>query len=142
MFRRSFLGHILELCRTRHKRLYILQEINPRWFQMKKHFFMKTWGWDQTLEVKGYALTVKVQFLTKLWKKEDQCTSIFHFADRPELPYEVDFWRNSFQKNRVSEIVTFLDFVGGWFWTFPNRFLQICKQFGLNLDGKCRQGPN
>ena len=28
--------------------------------------------------------------------KEDQCTSIFHFADRPEVPYEVDFRRNSF----------------------------------------------
>ena len=31
-----FLGHSLELCRTRRKRLYILQEINPRWLQMKK----------------------------------------------------------------------------------------------------------
>ena len=39
-----FLGHILELCRTRRKRLYILQEINPRWLQMKKWFFMKNWG--------------------------------------------------------------------------------------------------
>ena len=29
-------------------------------------------------------------------EKEDQCTSIFHFADRPELPYQVDFWRKSF----------------------------------------------
>ena len=39
-----FLGHILELYRTRRKRLYILQEINPRWLQMKKCFFMKNWG--------------------------------------------------------------------------------------------------
>ena len=30
-----FLCHILELCRTRRKRLCILQEINPRWLQMK-----------------------------------------------------------------------------------------------------------
>ena len=39
-----FLGHILELYRTRRKRLYILQEIHPRWLQMKKCFFMKNWG--------------------------------------------------------------------------------------------------
>ena len=47
-----FLGNILELCRTRRKRLYILQEINPRWLQMKKCFFMKNWDCDQTPEVK------------------------------------------------------------------------------------------
>ena len=39
-----FWGHILELCRTRRKRLYVLQEISPRWLQMKKCFFMKNWG--------------------------------------------------------------------------------------------------
>ena len=33
-----FFGHILELCRTRRTRLYILQEINPRWLQMKNTF--------------------------------------------------------------------------------------------------------
>ena len=34
LFRTSFLGHILELCRTRRKRLYVLPEINPKWLQM------------------------------------------------------------------------------------------------------------
>ena len=37
-----FLCQILELCRTRRKRLYILQEINPRWLQTKKCFHEKT----------------------------------------------------------------------------------------------------
>ena len=41
--------------------------------------------------VKVIFLIVEIVFLQKLWKKEDQCTSILHFADRPELPYEVDF---------------------------------------------------
>ena len=41
--------------------------------------------------VKVILLIVEIVFLQKVWKKEDQCTSIFHFADRPELPYEVDF---------------------------------------------------
>ena len=36
LFRRSFFDSILELCRTRRKRLYVLQEINPRRLQMKK----------------------------------------------------------------------------------------------------------
>ena len=40
--------------------------------------------------VKVICLIVEIKFLQKVWKKEDQCTSIFHFADRPELPYEVD----------------------------------------------------
>ena len=41
--------------------------------------------------VKVNFLIVEIVFLQKLWKKEDQRTSIFHFVDRPELPYEVDF---------------------------------------------------
>jgi len=85
-FRRSLFDSILELCRTRRKRLYVLQEINQRRLQMKKSFFMKTWGRDQKLEVKGRFLVVKTQFSRKVWKLEDQCTSILPQADRPELP--------------------------------------------------------
>ena len=33
----------------------------------------------------------KVKFLMKRRKKEDQCASILPRADRPEVPYEVDF---------------------------------------------------
>ena len=36
-----FLDPILELRRARRKRLYVLQEINPRWLQMKKCFHEK-----------------------------------------------------------------------------------------------------
>ena len=49
--------------------------------------------------VKVVFLIIGSVFLQKLWKTEDQCTSIFHFADRPELPYEVDFSRNRFARN-------------------------------------------
>ena len=124
----GFLDPILELGRTRRKRLYVLPEINPKLLQMKKCFFRKNWGWDSKHEVKGYVLVVKVQILKKRWKKEDQCTSIFHFADRPEVPYEVDFWRNSFpQKNGFQKIRR----VWRWCWTFPKRFLQVCNHVGL-----------
>ena len=44
LFRRSFFDSILELCRTRRKRLYVLQEINQRRLQMKKCFSRKNWG--------------------------------------------------------------------------------------------------
>ena len=135
-----FLVHILELCRTRRKRLYIyiLQEINPRWLQMTKCFFMKNWGWDQTLEVKGCFLIVKVQFLKKVWKKEDQCTSIFNFADRPEVPYEVDFWRNSCPtKNRFSDLLTLLDCFGGWLLEFLRDLCNFVRSWAWNRDGKC-----
>ena len=44
---------------------------------------------------------VEIKFLQKIRKKEDQCTSIFHFADRPEVPYEVDFRRKSFLQKTV-----------------------------------------
>ena len=132
-----FLGHILELCRPRRKRLYNLQEINPRWLQMKKCFFMKNWGWDQQLEVQISFVIVKIKFLKNMWKKEDQCTSISHFADRPE----VDFWRTKmFQQNRFSENVTCLDFFGGWFGVFPKRFLRMCKDFGLEPRRKMLLG--
>jgi hypothetical protein len=86
LFRRSLFDSILELCRTRRKRLYVPQEINQRRLQMKKYFFRETWGRDQKLEVKGRFLVVKTQFLRKVWKLENQCTSILPQADRPELP--------------------------------------------------------
>ena len=131
-----FLGHNLKLCWTRRKRLYVPPEINQRRLQMKKCFFRKNWGWDTKLEVKGYVLVVKVQFLQqKVWKIEDRCTSILPQADRPELPYEVDFWRNRFEEtfrtNRFSEKFTFFGFLGGWVWVFPKRFWWDCKDFGL-----------
>ena len=139
VFRRSFLSHILELCRAHLKRLYILQEIDQRRLQMKKCFFMKNWGWDQTHEVK-ICFYLKSPVFKKVWKKEDQCTSIFHFADRPELPYEVDFWRNSFPTKRFSENFAFNDFVGGWFGAFPKIFLRICKDFGLEPRREMMRG--
>ena len=51
VFRRSLFDSILELCRTRRKRLYVLPEINQIRLQMKTDFSMeklgsrsKTWG--------------------------------------------------------------------------------------------------
>ena len=46
--------------------------------------------------VKVFFFIVESVFLQTLWKTEDQCTSILHFADRPEVPYEVDFWQKTF----------------------------------------------
>ena len=135
-----FLGHKLELCWARRKRLYVLPEINPKLLQMKKCFLRKNWGWYDKLEVKGYVLVPKVQFLKKLWKKEDQCTSIFHFADRPEVPYEVDFWRKSFPEKWFSDNLTFVDLLGRWFWAFPKRFRGVCKHFGLEPWRKMMRG--
>ena len=144
VFRRLFLGHILELCRTRRKRLYVLPEINPKLLQMKKCFFRKNWGWDQQLEVKGYVFVVKVQFLKKLWKKEDQCTSIFHFADRPEVPYEVDFWRKSFPttKSVFGNVCVFGRFLEGDVGRFRREFCEFVRILAWNRDGKWWEGHN
>ena len=140
VFKRSFLDPILELCRTHRKRLYVLPEMNPKWLQMKKCFVRNNWGWDETNEIKGYALVQKVKFLKNIWKKEDQCTNIFHFADRPELTYEVDFRRNSFPNKWFSETLTCLHLCGEWFRTCPKRFLQSCNHFGLEPRRKMLPG--
>ena len=138
VFRRLFLDPILELGRTHRKRLYVLPEINPKLLQVKKCFFKKHWGWDQQLEVKGYDSVMKVQLLKKLWKKEDQCTSIFHFADRPEVPYEVDFWRNRFAQTSVfRKKCVFFFFFGGWFWVFRKYVDGFVRIVAWNQDGKC-----
>ena len=49
-----FLDPILELCRTRRKRLYVLQEINPRWLQMKKMPFHGKLGLRSKIQRKSY----------------------------------------------------------------------------------------
>ena len=46
--------------------------------------------------VKVICLIVEITFLQKVWKN-DQCTSIFHLADWPEVPYEVAFDERVFQ---------------------------------------------
>ena len=109
----------------------------------EKCFFRKNWGWDQQLEVKVLFLIVKVQFLRKIWKIEDQCASIFHFADRPELPYEVDFWRNRFAQNigfrKSWRVWTFLE---GEFGCFRRDFYEFVRILAWNRDEKCCQDPN
>ena len=57
----------------------------------EKFFFHEKKGLRSKHLVKVILLIVEIKSLQKVWKKEDQCTSIFHFADQPELPYEVDF---------------------------------------------------
>ena len=136
------LGHILELCRTRRKRLYVLQEINPRWLQMKRCFFMKKLGLRSNSWGKNPFCIVKVQSLKNVWKKEDQCTSIFHFADRPEVPYEVDFRRKIFSKNRFSENVTCFILFEGDFGRFQRDFFICVISLAWNRDGKWWEGVN
>ena len=88
--------------------------------------------------VKNICLIVEIVFLQKLWKKEDQRTSIFHFADRPELPYEVDFWRNRFAQNiDFQKCWRFFTFAEGDFGRFPKYFCEFVRILAWNRDGKC-----
>ena len=110
---------------------------------MKKCVFMKTWGRDQKLQIKGRFLIVKVQFLKKVKKIEDQCASLFHFADRPELPYEVDFRRNRFPaKIGFQKISRFWVFLEGGFVRFREDFDGFVRILAWNPDEKCCQGIN
>ena len=123
-----FFCHILEWFRTHRKMLYILQEINPRWLQMKKCLFMKDWGWDQTHEVKVRFLIVEIQFLKKVWKKRInvRAFSILRIGLRCHM-------RSNFEETVFpnKSVFWFVYVFGGWFWTFPKRFLQVCNHFGL-----------
>ena len=99
---------------------------HQKWLKMKKCSFRKNWGQDQTPEVKGRFLVVKVKFLKKRWKKEDQCTSILPQADWPELPYEVDFWRNRFAQN--------IAFQKSWrFWLFWKVVWGVFEEISMSL---------
>ena len=117
LFRTSFFDSILELCRTRRKRLYVLQEINPRWLQMKKCFFRKNWGRDQTLEVKGYVLVVKVQcfpfFFRKDERKRIKVRAFSTLRIGLSCHMRSTFEESVFRQKRFSEILTFLNFFGG-----------------------------
>ena len=139
-FRRSFLGSYFRImsnpsqkaiCSSRNKSQMAPNE--KVLFHEKLGLRSNTWG---TIPF----LIVKVQFLKKLWKKEDQCTSIFHFADRPEVPYEVDFWRNSFSKQKpVSENSTFFECDFG---CFLRDFWKCVRILAWSKDGKCCQALN
>ena len=73
--------------------------------------------------------------LKKRWKKEDQCTSIFHFADRPEVPYEVDLGRNSFPTK-----IGFQN--SGDFMNFGRFFEKnVCPKSDPEVSGRCL-GPS
>ena len=60
-------------------------------------------------------------------KERDQCTSIFHFADRPEVPYEVDFRRHSFPEKLVFRKC----YVFGFFWRV---ILDVSKDIFASLQ--------
>ena len=91
-------------------------------------------------------LIVEIVFLQKVWKKEDQCTSIFHFADRPELPYEDDFWRNRFPTKigfqKIWRLLSFWDFWEGGFGCFRKDFDGFVIILARKNDEKCSQGVN
>ena len=67
----------------------------PKW---KSVFSWKT-GVEINNTRQQLFLIIKINFLKIICKKDDQYTVILLFADRPELPYEVDFWRNRFAQN-------------------------------------------
>ena len=149
VFRRSLFDSILELCRTRRTRLYVLREMKQIRLQMKTNFFMEKLGSRSKSCGKRLCLcretpVVFFQFFWKRWKKEDQCTSISHFADRPELPYEVDFRRNRFPTKISFQKIWrfFLAFWEGGFGCFLKDFFGFVKMLAWNRDGKCCQGVN
>ena len=147
LFRKSLVDSILELCRTRRTRLYVLREINQIRLQMKTYFFMEKLGsrsksWGKRLCF-GRESPVFSSLFLEGWKKEDQCTSIFHFADRPELPYEVDFWRKSFPiKIGFRKIVRFCAFLECVFLCFSRDFGEFVRILARNPDEKLRDGVN
>ena len=88
----------------------------------KVSFHEKLWLRSKR-QVKVRFFIVEIKFLQKVWKKEDQCTSIFHFADRPEVPYEVDFWRNSFPKEIGFQKM----------WSFRRVILDVSKEIFASM---------
>ena len=116
----------IQLCRASPKRLYVLLEKHQRRLLMKK------WGGGGGIKIsiKGYASVPKVQFVKKLGEQKNQCTSILPQADRPEMPCEVNFWPESFEKNVwMSGTVTFWD---GDVERFQKGFLQFVSILAWN----------
>ena len=131
LFRRSLFDSILELCLAHHKRLYILQEINQRRLQMKKCFFTENWGWDQTLEVKGYVLVVKVSFWRKYERKRINVQAFSTLQIGLSCHMRSTFQETVLHETSVSKKLTLLFFFGGRLWVFPKRFRWVCKDFSL-----------
>ena len=115
------------ICSSRNKSKMAPNE--KVFFQDKLGLRSKTWG-------KRLCFGRESPVFEESMKERRQCTSIFHFADRPEVPYEVDFWRNSFTDKTVFKKIVF----GRWFWTFPHIFLHCCNQFGLEPWRKMMRG--
>ena len=131
LFRRSFFESILDLCWTRRKRLYILQEINPRWLQMKKCFswktrvVIKTPGKSKFFYRRNQVFAESIKEKGSMYEHFPLCGSAWGAIWGRLLKKEFS------DKNRFSHLLTFLDFLGGWFCAFPNRFLWVCRDFGL-----------
>ena len=69
---------------------------------------------------------------------EERGSMYFHFADRPELPYEVDFSRNRFARNIGFENMwRFESFLEGEFGCFRRDSGEFVGILTWNRDGKC-----
>ena len=98
VFRRSFFGSYFRImsnpsqkaiCSTRNK-----SQMAPN----EKMCFHEKLGLRSNTPGKRLCFGRESPVFEESMKEEDQCTSIFHFADRPELPYEVDFEEIVFPK--------------------------------------------
>ena len=138
-----FLGHILELWRIRRKRLYILQEINPRWLQMKKCFFMKNWGWNEKHQVKVNFWSCTSSFWRKYERKRINVRAFSTLRIGLSCHMRSTFEERVFQqKNGFQKIWWFWDFLEGGLGCFRRDFDEFVSILAWNRDGKWWEGPN
>ena len=130
VFRRSLFDSILELCRTRRKRLYVLREINQIRLQMKSYFFMEKLGsrsnsWGKRLCVGRESLF----FSGFLRKDERKRINVRAFSTlrigqscRTRSTFDETVFRQKSVFRNFDVFLCFWDFLGGWFWAFSKRF--------------------
>ena len=134
-FRRSLFDSILELCRTRRKRLYVLGEINQIRLQMKTYFFMEKLGsrsksWGKRLCFGRESLVFSV-FLEKM-KERGSMYEHFPLCGSAWAAIWGRLSTKPFSNSKlVFRKVYIFKFFWRWFQVFPKWFRWVCKDFGL-----------
>ena len=129
LFRRSFFDSILELCRTRRKRLYekVLFQDGSKWksaFSWKTGVEIKTPGKSSFFDRRNHVFAESMKERGSMYEHFPLCRSAWGaiWGRLLKKPFCT--------KHRFLEMLMFFGFFGGWFWVFPKRFLWVCKDFG------------